>query len=274
MKCQIPEISWHNRDPVLSVDVQPKNVVGHLRLASGGTDSHVLVWYIKEDNEEGYTLEVASDLTRHQKAVNVVRWSPNGELLASGDDDSVIFIWRLKPDAEHKNICDDSTSATCKETWITLKMLRGHMEDVYDLNWAPTSLHLVSASVDNSAIIWDINKGKHCAILQESQGFVQGVAWDPKNRFLVTLSSDRSFRTYDVSNFKMVAKSTKCTLPLPASHPLHGHTQRLYHDDTLQTFFRRCSFSPDGALVVAPSGVLDGVKQHASFIYLRNNWKT
>ena len=24
MKCQIPEISWHNRDPVLSVDIQPK----------------------------------------------------------------------------------------------------------------------------------------------------------------------------------------------------------------------------------------------------------
>lgn len=39
MKCQIPEISWHNRDPVLSVDFQPK-VEGsdkQIRLASGGT---------------------------------------------------------------------------------------------------------------------------------------------------------------------------------------------------------------------------------------------
>lgn len=47
MKCTIPEISWHNRDPVLSVDVQPK-IKGRedfYRLASGGTDSHVLVSY-------------------------------------------------------------------------------------------------------------------------------------------------------------------------------------------------------------------------------------
>lgn len=42
MKCTIPEIAWHNRDPVLSVDIQPsENEI--YRLASGGTDCHVLV---------------------------------------------------------------------------------------------------------------------------------------------------------------------------------------------------------------------------------------
>lgn len=49
MKCTIPEISWHNRDPVLSIDIQPKNNstnVDFHRLASGGTDSHVLVNFI------------------------------------------------------------------------------------------------------------------------------------------------------------------------------------------------------------------------------------
>lgn len=43
MKCQIPEISWHNRDPVLSVDIQATDMPRVFRLASGGTDSHVLV---------------------------------------------------------------------------------------------------------------------------------------------------------------------------------------------------------------------------------------
>lgn len=39
MKCQIPEISWHNRDPVLSVDFQSKTDKSDklLRLASGGS---------------------------------------------------------------------------------------------------------------------------------------------------------------------------------------------------------------------------------------------
>lgn len=44
MKFAIPEISWHNRDPVLSVDFQTKCEPNDpLRLATGGTDTHVLV---------------------------------------------------------------------------------------------------------------------------------------------------------------------------------------------------------------------------------------
>lgn len=134
MKCTIPEISWHNRDPVLSVDVQPKTNSKEQfhRLASGGTDSHVLVssdsvrplviscplvysaanypspqiWYMTVSNEDHdhVKLELAADLARHQRAVNVVRWSPSGELLASGDDESVIFVWKKKEDNEVVNI--------------------------------------------------------------------------------------------------------------------------------------------------------------------------
>lgn len=47
MKCTIPEISWHNREPVLSVDIQPKSLENDgkniIRLASGGSDNHVVV---------------------------------------------------------------------------------------------------------------------------------------------------------------------------------------------------------------------------------------
>ena len=38
--------------------------------------------------------------------------------------------------------------------------IRGHLEDIYDLAWSPDGTQLVSGSVDNSAIIWDINKGE------------------------------------------------------------------------------------------------------------------
>lgn len=47
MKCTIPEIFWHNREPVLSVDIQPKPFENdpnkNIRLASAGSDQHVLV---------------------------------------------------------------------------------------------------------------------------------------------------------------------------------------------------------------------------------------
>lgn len=43
MKLASPEISWHNRDPVLSVHFQPDVEDGYYRLATGGSDSHVFV---------------------------------------------------------------------------------------------------------------------------------------------------------------------------------------------------------------------------------------
>uniref|UniRef100_A0A182Q8P8 CAF1B/HIR1 beta-propeller domain-containing protein n=1 Tax=Anopheles farauti TaxID=69004 RepID=A0A182Q8P8_9DIPT len=278
MKCQIPEISWHNRDPVLSVDIQPKttNDRDHQhRLASGGTDSHVLIWYMVQNPDCGtINLELAADLTRHQRAVNVVRWSPSGELLASGDDESVIFIWKQKGDSETLNILD-ATNEQDKETWLTLKILRGHMEDVYDLSWSANSQFLISGSVDNTAIVWDVLRGKNQAILQEHKGFVQGVAWDPQNKYLATLCTDRHFRVYDVQTKRVVSRCNKCTLSVPPTHPLYEKSVRLYHDDTLQTFFRRLSFSPDGNLIVTPSGVaeIEGVSKplNTTYIYTRNS---
>lgn len=42
MKCIIPEISWNNRDPVFSLDIQPK-VDEFTRLATAGSDTHIVV---------------------------------------------------------------------------------------------------------------------------------------------------------------------------------------------------------------------------------------
>lgn len=36
---------------------------------------------------------------------------------------------------------------------------RSHLEDVYDLSWSSDGQRLLSGSVDNSAILWDIKKG-------------------------------------------------------------------------------------------------------------------
>lgn len=222
-------------------------------------------------------MDVAADLTRHQRAVNVVRWSPSGEFLASGDDESVIFIWKLKSENETVNIME-STNDQDKETWITYKILRGHMEDVYDLSWSPNSTQLISGSVDNTAILWDIHKGKSFHILNDHKGFVQGVAWDPQNQHLATLSTDRYFRVYDINTKKVISRCSKSPLPLPKDHKFHGKNISLYHDDTLQTFFRRLSFSPDGMLVITPAGVAEyddaSTKLiHTTYIYTRNSYK-
>lgn len=37
---------------------------------------------------------------------------------------------------------------------------RGHLEDIYDICWSSDGKYMISGSVDNSAILWDLTKGK------------------------------------------------------------------------------------------------------------------
>lgn len=41
---------------------------------------------------------------------------------------------------------------------FTISFLRGHLGDVADLSWSKDGRYLVSGSVDNSAIVWDVKK--------------------------------------------------------------------------------------------------------------------
>jgi chromatin assembly factor 1 subunit B len=51
MKCVIPEISWHNREPVLSVDFQPQQAEDNFtRLASGGSGKIFILIQLKLNN--------------------------------------------------------------------------------------------------------------------------------------------------------------------------------------------------------------------------------
>jgi len=44
------------------------------------------------------------------------------------------------------------------ESWTCEKSLRRHVEDVSDLNWSADGAFIVSGSVDNSAVLWDVKK--------------------------------------------------------------------------------------------------------------------
>lgn len=56
MRVVIPQIAWHNRDPVLSVDFDPttKGDADFYRIASGGGDCQVLVMLLHLPNFPTY----------------------------------------------------------------------------------------------------------------------------------------------------------------------------------------------------------------------------
>lgn len=212
-----------------------------------------MIWFIIVHHNGETSLEFRSDLNRHTKTVNTVRFSNNGELLASGDDDANVIIWK-QVEKNPGDVFDDTIEN--KEHWVAQKVLRGHIDDVCDICWSPDNIYLLSGSVDNSAIIWNVEKGKKTSLLNENKGFVQGVAWDPRDTYFATLSSDRALRIFKVSNKKVAYKIHKAVVPHEGLSDKEKGT-RLFYDDTLKSFCRRLAFSPDGELLVAPCGIIE-----------------
>nr|KAI8742304.1 chromatin assembly factor 1 subunit B-like [Biomphalaria glabrata] len=281
MKVITPEFSWHERDPVYSVDFQPGDWPIQ-RLASGGVDKIVRIWQMTLDSEGKAVVEFLSNLRRHTATVNVVRFSKNGELLATAGDDTAIILWKLS-DASipANNIFAEEEVEEDKESWVCHKTLRGHLLDVADISWSKDNRYLVSGSVDNSAIVWDVVKDTKLALFNEHKSYVQGVSFDPLGKYIATLSADRSLRLYNLSSKTCVNNVSKMSLPghLTSSSP-SGDAQgdskpksfRIFHDDSLRSFFRRLEFSPDGQLLVTPAGCMelgDGKTINSSYIFAR-----
>ncbi|CAH8661879.1 unnamed protein product [Heterobilharzia americana] len=237
-----------------------------------------------------------TSLKRHEKPVNVVRWSPSGDYLASAGDDLFIVIWSnqtvsnaVTSSVDHaSNLKDEEDEdALNSEIWIPCRSLRRHLEDIYDICWSPDERALISGSVDHSIIIWQLDlipspssappiedmgnvgdatvenvnstrpenisapnantsqSGIKTLILRDHKHYVQGVAWDPLGFYVASLSSDRACRIYRAGTKNCLAHVSK------------AGKQRLFQDDSWKSFFRRLTFSPDGLLLVCPSGNLE-----------------
>jgi chromatin assembly factor 1 subunit B len=102
MKADTLMVLWHSKEPVFSVDFHSSG-----RLASCGADNdikvyrikylkkyliHIKIWQVAKRVDGGVSLDFLANLTRHTKAVNVVRFSPDGNFLATGSDGKFSLI--------------------------------------------------------------------------------------------------------------------------------------------------------------------------------------
>ncbi|XP_049450097.1 chromatin assembly factor 1 subunit B [Epinephelus fuscoguttatus] len=258
MKVVTCEIAWHNKEPIYSLDFQHSSDGRIHRLATAGVDTTVRLWRVDTGPDGKAVVEFLSNLARHTKAVNVVRFSPSGELLASGGDDAAILLWKLNDSKEPEQapvFQEDEDAQLNKESWSVVKTLRGHIEDVYDICWTRDGNFMVSGSVDNTAIMWDINKGQKLCILNDHKSYVQGVTWDPLGQYVATLSCDRVMRVYSTHT----KKKASCISKMSSGPLAEGEVKqyRMFHDDSMRSFFRRLSFTPDGSFLLAPAGCVE-----------------
>lgn len=275
MKVITCEIAWHNKEPVYSLDFQHGAAGRVHRLASAGVDTAVRVWKVEKGPDGKAIVEFLSNLARHTKAVNVVRFSPNGEILASGGDDAVILLWKVNDSKEPEQVAfqDQDEAELNKENWTVVKTLRGHLEDVYDICWATDGNLMASASVDNTAIIWDVSKGQKISIFNEHKSYVQGVTWDPLGQYIATLSCDRTLRVYSTQKKRVAFNVSK--MLAGAGTEGEARSYRMFHDDSMKSFFRRLSFTPDGSLLLTPAGCVESGENvtNTTYLFSRKNLK-
>jgi hypothetical protein len=78
------------------------------------------------------------------------------------------------------------------------RTLAGHTGRVLCVAFSPDNLLLASGSHDQTVKLWDVARGKDCAILQGHTGPVRAVAFSPDGQLLVSGGDDQAVRLWEV----------------------------------------------------------------------------
>ncbi len=108
-------------------------------------------------------------------------WEPANPASAGGD--------------QQGNLCEDEGEAT----WRRSAALKGHgaQGDVMDLCWSADGSALMTGAINNEVILFAAEgkqRGRTVARLANHRHFVQGVAWDPAQQYVISQSADRTCR--------------------------------------------------------------------------------
>ncbi|KAL0266968.1 UNVERIFIED_CONTAM: hypothetical protein PYX00_009365 [Menopon gallinae] len=210
MRLTKPGWVHHDGKPIFSLDIHPDGT----RFATGGQgidSGRVTIWnlgpvtYQDYENNENIP-KMLCQLDNHLSCVNCVRWNHSGKFLASGGDDKLIMIWKKSGQTK----LDENKVIIGIEQWRCVGTLTGHLNDILDLAWAPHDSWLASCSVDNSIIIWNMDKMPDIvAKLTGHTGLVKGVTWDPVGQYLASQSDDKTLRIWRTKDWKQQACITE-----------------------------------------------------------------
>ncbi|CAG8462805.1 6138_t:CDS:10 [Diversispora eburnea] len=139
------------------------------RLVSGSDDFTMFIWEPSESKKP------IARLTGHQKLVNHVSFSPNGNMFASASFDNSVKLW------------DGLTGRF-------IASLRGHVGPVYQVCWSSDSRLLISASKDSTLKIWDLKTKKIKLDLPGHLDEVYSVDWSPSGEKVASGGKDRQLK--------------------------------------------------------------------------------
>lgn len=246
-------------------------------LATAGDDGMLILWsrsdhiiqeFGHQDDEakESWTVKL---LHNTQLEIYDVCWSPDSKYIATGSMDNITKIYSA---ATGQKLCE----------------LADHSHYVQGVAWDPLNEFLATQGADRTLHIYSLKPGEGALLLVPTLFFKVLRTDLPVSKMLlsgytlsglateaVLSSTDASPRSPPASlNMSpplqkhvhhVVTSPKRKTLPSESLAAVSSSTGQaitrlkrssyLYHSETLQSFFRRLSFSPDGMLLLTPLGI-------------------
>ncbi|WVW78732.1 hypothetical protein I302_100692 [Kwoniella bestiolae CBS 10118] len=173
---------------------------------------------------------LSQTLSAHSRAVTALRFSNDGETLVSAGADGYLHFWNaesgecirgfrahktgindisISPDSLYLTTASDDCTSLLFPLYpppspadepLPLKTFTGHTAPVLSISFSPKSNLLVTGSFDESAIIWDVRRGKVLRNLPAHADAVWCVCWDAEGAMVMTGSGDGLIRLWDVSS--------------------------------------------------------------------------
>lgn len=304
MKVETPQILWHSDPngkaaPLYSISSLESGLSKSEEeqygtvVATAGNSSDIHLWKVCFSNvSSNGGISHLTSLSRHERSINAVAFSPDGIHLATAGDGGTIIIWSVPLNKRgNGNGCHFWGTYLQEEKELDVKILpSSNCQDIMDISWSADSKRFVCGSLDHCIMVWELSTANQnwTCVHRDSTGhshYVQGVALDPLGVYLASQGSDRAVCVYSNSSNKKGKNKDKKEF-MTKSKTIKRYTNpntkkhNLFADEsTVESFFRRLSWTSDGAFLIAPSGLWYNKQQEtnetpsfATLLFARHNY--